>query len=356
MTQESTCLKIAKKNTQKTLALANKLNLTDKSLEIQKNTDTICIPLTRKPQDDEFSLLKAQAPEIQFATLVFSEKRRQEKTVAETLADHLAPHLFASLPRALDVVGDIAIIEIPPELEAHKHVVGEAILATHKNVRTVLAKAGAISGIYRLRDFEVIAGEHRTVTIHKEYGCSYYVDVAKAYFSPRLSTEHQRVAALVQSGETVVDLFAGVGPFAVLIAKNHPDATVYAIDINADAVELLKRNIRLNRVENKVHPIVGDAREVVNQKLANVADRVIMNLPETANAFIDVACKAVKPSGGTVHFYGFVRLPDTIEDLKKRFAAAVEKDGRQVEEFAHAKTVRATAPYEWQAVLDAKIL
>jgi tRNA (guanine37-N1)-methyltransferase len=355
MTKESACLKVAKKNAQKTLALANKLQLTDKTLEIQKGTDSICIPLTRKPEDDEFSLLKGQAPEIQLAVLIFSEKRRQEKTVAEALADHLAPHLLARLPHAFDVVGDIAIIEVPPELEAHKHAVGEAILAAQKNVHTVLAKIGAISGVYRLREFEVIAGEPKTTTVHKEYGCSYYVDVAKAYFSPRLSTEHQRVAALVQSGETVVDLFAGVGPFAVLIAKNNPDATVYAIDINADAVELLKRNIRLNRVEKRVYPIVGDAREVVREKLAGVADRVIMNLPETANAFIDVACKAVKPSGGTVHFYGFVRLPDNIEELKKRFSAVVQQEGRQVEAFTHAKTVRATAPYEWQVVLDAKI-
>jgi tRNA (guanine37-N1)-methyltransferase len=355
MTKETTCLKVAKKYAQKTLALANKLELADKSLEIHKGADSICIPLTRQPKEDEFSFLQAQVPEIQLAMFVFSEKRRQEKAFTEVLADHLAPHLLASLPRALDVVGNIAIIEIPPELETFKKAVGEAILATHKNVRTVLAKAGAVSGVYRLRDFEVIAGEPKTTTSHKEYGCSYYVDVAKAYFSPRLSTEHQRVAALVQSGETVVDLFAGVGPFAMLIAKNHPDATVYAVDINADAVELLKRNIRLNRVENRVHPIVGDAREVVREKLAGMADRVIMNLPETANAFIDVACKAVKPCGGTVHFYGFVRLPDTMEELQKRFAAAVEKEGMKVEEFTHVKTVRATAPYEWQAVIDAKI-
>jgi tRNA (guanine37-N1)-methyltransferase len=95
---------------------------------------------------------------------------------------------------------------------------------------------------------------------------------------------------------------------------------------------------------------------VVQEKLAGMADRVIMNLPETASAFIDVACKAVKPSGGMVHFYGFVRLPDTIEELEKRFAAAVEKEGRKVETFTHAKNVRATAPYEWQVVLDAKIV
>ncbi len=355
MPKESLCLKVAKINGEKTLALANKLNLSDKSLIILKGADSICIPLTRKPEENELELFKTQAPEFQLAAHVFAEKKRREKTFAEVLENQLAPHLLVSLPRALDVIGDIAIIEIPQELEAHKSAVGKAILATHKNMRTVLAKVGAISGTYRLRDFEVIAGEHRTSTVHKEYGCSYQVDMAKAYFSPRLSTEHQRVASLVQEGETVVDLFAGVGPFAVLIAKNHPDAKVYAVDINADAVELLKKNIRLNRVENRVYPIVSDAREVVNEKLSGVADRVIMNLPEKASEFIDVACKAAKSSGGTVHFYGFIRLPDSLESMKQRFSEAVEKAGRKVDTFTHAKTVRATAPYEWQAVLDAKI-
>ncbi len=356
MPHESICLKVAKKNGEKALAIAKKLNLADKDLGIKHDTDSICIPLTHHPEESELALLKMQAPEVQVAKEVFPQKTKHEKTLAEVLSDQLPPHLLASLPHALDVVGDIAIIEIPPELEPHKRLVGEAILATHKNVHTALAKAGVVSGVYRLRDFQVLAGEPKTTTLHKEYGCSYYVDVAKAYFSPRLGTEHQRVTALVQQNETVVDLFAGVGPFAVLIAKNHPDATVYAIDLNAEAVELLKKNVRLNRVENRVHPIVGDAREVVDQKLAGTADRVIMNLPETASAFIDVACKAVKPPGGTVHFYGFVRLPDTMEELEKRFATEVQKAGRQVDAFTYAKAVRATAPYEWQVVLDARIV
>jgi tRNA (guanine37-N1)-methyltransferase len=356
MPKESICLKVPKTFGQQTLDVANKLGLTDKSLHIQKDeANSLCIPLICEPDKSQLELLKNQVPLFQLATFVFQEKKQQEKTLAEVLTNELTPHLLASLPRALDVVGDIAIIEIPPELEAHKNVVGAAILKTHRSVRVVLAKAGAVSGTYRLRGYDFIAGEHRTDTLYKEYDCSYYVDVAKAYFSPRLSHEHQRVATLVQNGETVLDLFAGVGPFAVLIAKINKTAKVYAIDINADAVDLLKKNARLNRVENRVYPIVGNAREVVSEELSGLADRVIMNLPETAYEFIDVACQAVKSSGGVLHFYGFVRLPETIEDMKQRFSEAVEKAGRKVKVFNCAKTVRATAPYEYQAVLDAEI-
>jgi tRNA (guanine37-N1)-methyltransferase len=95
-----------------------------------------------------------------------------------------------------------------------------------------LTKAGDISGTYRIRDYTFIAGEHKTQTIHREFGCQFHVDIAKAYFSPRLSHEHQRVASLVQSCETVVDLFAGVGPFSVMIAKKNPNVKVYAVDLN----------------------------------------------------------------------------------------------------------------------------
>ncbi len=356
MPKEAPCLKVPKVDGEKTLVLANKLDLTDKKLIIQKDlADLLCIPLTREPEENELALFKAQTPQFQLATEVFAEKNQPPKTLAEVLENQLSPNLLYALPRALDIVGDIAIIEIPPTLEAHKNTVGEAILKTHRNVRTVLAKAGAVSGTYRLRDFDFIAGEHKTATFYKEYGCSYYVDVAKAYFSPRLSHEHDRVASLVQNGETVVDLFAGVGPFAVLIAKKHPDVKVYGVDINPDAVTLLEKNARLNRVENRVYPIVGDARQVVDEKLHGVADRVIMNLPETANEFIDTACKAVKPSGGTIHFYGFIRLAETMEDMQQHFTGAVEKAGRKLESFSYAKTVRETAPHECQAVLDAKI-
>ncbi|MEM3641480.1 MAG: class I SAM-dependent methyltransferase family protein [Candidatus Bathyarchaeia archaeon] len=356
MPKESTCIKIPKIDGEKGITVANKLKIVNEELEIKRDEGFIFIPLVHKLSQNELRTFKEQFPNCEISTCVFNERKKQVTTFAELLEDKLPPYLLASLPRALDFVGDIAIIEIPPELDSYKNVVGEAILRAHKNVQTVLAKVGAVSGTYRLRRFEVIAGKPKTETTHKEHGCHYYVDLSKAYFSPRLSYEHKRVASLVKEGETILDLFAGVGPFAILVAKTHEKVKVYAIDVNPYAVEFLNKNIRLNRVEGKVYPILGDARQVVKQKFATMADRVIMNLPEKAIEFVEVACEALKSTGGVIHFYTFVSASKSFKDIKKEFLQKVEKCGRRVENILFTRSVRAIAPYEWQVVLDVKIV
>jgi tRNA (guanine37-N1)-methyltransferase len=219
-----------------------------------------------------------------------------------------------------------------------------------------LAKASAIEGVYRTRKFEVIAGEAKTATVHREYGCVYYVDLSKAYFSPRLSSEHVRLAGLVNEGETVVDMFAGVGPFAIQIARQHERVRVYAVDVNPGAIELLNKNVAANRVMAKVTPILGDVRHVVRERLTGVADRVVMNLPEKAIEYVDVACETIKSTGGIMHYYEFTNTPDPKISAEIRLVEAVEKANREVVKVLTSKTVRAIAPYAMQVVVDAKII
>ncbi|MEM2970894.1 MAG: class I SAM-dependent methyltransferase family protein [Candidatus Bathyarchaeia archaeon] len=356
MPKEVPCIKVQKVFGEKAITLANKLKISNKDLTVQRNSDFIYIPFIRHPLENELQIFMEQFPNCEILTKIFPEKKKPVTTYADLLVDRLPPYLLACLPHALDFVGDIAIIEIPPELEAYKAIIGEAILKAHKNVQTVLAKASTVTGTYRLREYSVIAGKPKTETIHKEHGCRYHVDLAKAYFSPRLSHEHKRVASLVNEGETIIDMFAGVGPFTILIAKTRENMRVYAVDANPNAIELLKRNIRLNRVEGKVHPILGDAKQVVNERLVGVADRVIMNLPEKSIEFLNSACKALKPTGGVIHFYSFVNTSNSLENMQRQFASVVEGCGWKVEKILLHRFVRETAPYQWQAVLDAKII
>jgi tRNA (guanine37-N1)-methyltransferase len=355
MPKTAVCLKVAKKQGEVAIALAFKLGLMDKALVINREGEWLFMPLLREPDGTELEAFRVQLKLFELASAVFEEKKQFSETLTQALQGKLQSELLAEVPQAFDIVGDIVIIEIPLALKEQQALIGEAILQTHRNIKVVLGKAGDISGVFRIRDYMFIAGEHRTSTIHKEFGCIYHVDVAKAYFSPRLSHEHMRVASGVQAGEVVTDLFSGVGPFSVLIGRVCPAAKVYGVDLNPDAIELQKLNVRVNRLDGHVFPICADAREIAKGKLKGTADRVIMNLPETAIDFVDAACNTVKPEGGVVHFYGFVRQPDTVEALEQRFTEQVERNGRKVEEFLFARSIRETAPFESQIVLDAKI-
>lgn len=352
---EMPCLKIQTSQGEKGIDLLRRLEVLRSDLKIKREQDYLYLPLTRTLKSAELDELKKSLVESETCAHLFEERIQHPVSLTSSLAGQLPPHVLASLPRSIDFIGDIAVVEIPPELEAYKSIIGEAVLRIHRRVRTVLAKWSPVTGVYRLRTFEVIGGEARTHTIHKEHGCVFYVDLAKAYFTPRLSYEHARVASLVRAGETVVDMFAGVGPFSIEIAKKGAAAHVYAIDVNPDAYEFLRKNILVNRAEGRVSALLGDARQIVSEKLFGVADRVIMNLPESAVKYIDVACAALKSTGGIVHYYQFEDTPEPVEAAKARLDEAVKQTGRHIRKTMHARIVRGIAPFTYQVVVDAEI-
>ncbi len=350
------CLRIPKVQGEKGLALLKKMGLLNHRFRVQREQDFLYVPLIREPFAAELNELKMTLPELEICIRPFLKRVERQYTLIDLLSEKLPPHVVASLPRSIDFIGDIAVVEIKPELESYKQVVGEAVLKAHKRMKTVLAKSDAVRGVYRLRKFEVIGGEGKTETVHRENGCIFYVDLAKAYFSPRLSHEHSRVASLVRQAETIVDMFAGVGSFSILIAKKHEDVPVYAIDVNPDAFEFLKKNMLVNRVKSRVEPILGDARQIVNKGLNEVADRVIMNLPESAIEYLDVACRALKPEGGVIHYYEFSNTPNPLETSRSRLTEALKHTNRRLEKILVTRIVRGIAPFAYQVVVDARII
>ena len=335
--------------------LLDGLGLLDRSRRVKKVDDDLIFPLTRRPNLEELSRLREEAPSIVIVEEDFKEAVRRPRSLIEALEDRLTPAELASLPRSIDIIGDIAIVELLPELNHVKKVVGGAVMKVHSHVKAVYMRGGKVQGVYRLRPLELISGEPIKETLHREHGCSYMLDVAKVYFSPRLSWEHMRVASQVKEGEVVIDMFAGVGPFSILIAKK-ASATVYAIDINPDAFHYLRRNIELNKVEDRVKALQGDARDLIIQKYAKVADRVIMNLPEKAYGFLEASCLALKPEGGIIHYYDFAKEPKPLEYAEDRLREGVEKAGGEVLKVTLKHKVRPVAPREWHVVVDAKVL
>lgn len=347
-------LRVPKRLGQKTIELATELMLIEKGLKIRGVGDFLIIPLARKPSRDEEKKCEEILHDFEIVTGDFSEKARTVESLVEALEDVLPPHLIASLPRSMDVIGRVAILEIPPELEEWKSVVGKAVLEVKRGVGTVLAKAGIVGGEYRLRRFEVIAGTGGTETVHKEYGCVYHLDPTEVYFSPRLSEERRRVAAQVKEGETIVDMFASIGPFSIQIAKSRNNVKVYAIDANEKAFHYLKKNVEANKVENVVIPVVGDVR-LLAERFEGVADRVIMDLPERAAEFVDVACRILKPKGGMIHFYCFESEPSSLGKAEETISKKVLDSNRTLQEIIEKRLVRQVAPGKWQVAVDALV-
>ncbi len=355
LTVKAYCLRVAKNLGEKAIRLAMGLEIMDKALKVRSDGGHLCVPLNQKPGPVHIAEFNETFKNYDILVQDFSRHVKVHRNAYEIAGEKLPPHLLASFPRAIDFVGDIAIVEIPAELEEYKSLVGEAVLEAHKHAHTVLAKASAVSGMHRLREYEVIAGSPNTDTVHIENGCKYYLDLSKVYFSPRLSFEHSRVASQVEENETVVDMFAGIGPFSVQIARAHKDVKVYAVDVNPDAVEYLRRNIVANGVLGKVVPILGDAKEIIHSMLHGVADRVIMNLPEKAVEYLTAACEALKLQGGVIHYYEFAERQNRLEVIKKKLHEAFEQRGRRVEEFLSARTVREIAPFRWQVAVDMRV-
>jgi tRNA (guanine37-N1)-methyltransferase len=275
------------------------------------------------------------------------------------LADKLEPHQLKKIYKTFDIVGDIAIIRVPEPLQHHSRLIAKAIMGRHGEVKSVWRQVGSVSGDYRLRSLEHIFGKETTETLYKEYGCVYKTDLRKAYFSPRLSYERLRITGLIKKGETVLNMFAGVGCYSIAIAKHSEPLKVYSIDVNPYAFQYLRENIRINRAEKTVVPIQGDAKKIIIQnRLQNVVDRVLMPLPERAYEYLDYALYSLKPAGGWIHYYHFEyanKNEDPIEKTKKKVSEKLLGlcSDFQVE---FGRIVRPIGARWYQVVLDIHIL
>lgn len=332
------CIKVPKEKGEPVRRILLELEILDNSVKIGADGKFLYLPLTREPAPDELK--------------VFPDKIELTESDFELHEKKPVPEDLLGFSPTYEIIGDIALLE-DSDLDSQKaSKIANVLLRTHPNIKTVLKPLTPVIGEFRVREFEVVAGEPRTETVHREYGCRYKVDLARAYFTPRLSTERSRILSWVMKGDTVIDMFAGVGPYSILIAKSNKPLKVVAIDKNPDAVRYLRENIILNSAKN-IEAIEGDAREEA-KKFAVTADHVIMNLPHNAHEFLDPAVLLTKP-GGIIHYYGMAHEDDLFESFIKLIRAAAERAGRQVE-VLEKRVVRSYAPHQYNVCIEARIL
>ena len=254
-------------------------------------------------------------------------------------------------------MGDIAILRASGVSSDIAKKYAKLILSANKSLKTVLRQESSVSGEFRLRKLAYLAGENRTRTVHKESGCSFLVDLQSCYFSSRLSFERKRIAQAVSLGESVINMFSGVGCFSIIIAKTVKSCKVFSIDINPNAIEFQRKNINYNRVYSRVVPVLGDSKEVIEKHFLSSADRVLMPLPEKAFEYLDCAVSALKPRGGWVHYHDFVHA-EAKDDPVEKTILKVDKKLTHLDlkfDIPLSRVVRSTGPNWFQVILDIHI-
>jgi tRNA (guanine37-N1)-methyltransferase len=283
------------------LSLMNE-GVLDLSLKVRRDGSTLVLPVT-EPREG--------AQQCEF----------------ESMAERLV------LPRH-ELVGGIAI------MQDHNSKGAEKILRSRPSLHSVVWASSEVCGEYRTREFEVLAGIPTTRTEVVEYGHRFTVDLSKAYFSARLSSERQRILGQVAGNEMVLDMFAGVGPFAITLAARA--TIVVASDINPQAIILMLENCARNRTEN-VLPVLADVHHLAGSTPWRF-DRIVMNLPLSGTEFLPEAIRLCK-AGGMIHFYSLVSVEGEHIDYIRKIGGTVVAE----------RIVRSYSPGQWHTVYDIRV-
>jgi tRNA (guanine37-N1)-methyltransferase len=320
------CVRVQRTDGEATRRALAEADLVDRDFEIAVEDGHLYIPVTdRDAVPPAFDVVEFDA-----------DARSRQRTPADLLG----------FEPAYERLGDIAILDEDDDARARE--IADAVVASDLRADAVVNRASKVKGELRVRDWDVLAGDG-TETVHREYGCEFLLDIAEVYFSPRLATERHRVATQVEPGERVFDMFAGVGPFVVPFAKR--GAEVVGCDLNEAAVAYLRENARRNGVEARVTAVHGDVREAAAD-YEGWAERIVMNLPHSADEFLDAAVR-LAGDDCVIHYYDIQHEDDPYGPgvAAVRDAAEPAYDVEVLTEHA----VRSYAPHELNVCVDVRL-
>jgi len=296
--------------------------------------------------------LKSNAGEVFEGFTVIEQENpkflKPSASLKEHLKDSLSKTELTHVPSGWQVLGDIIIVGIPDTLESKKIQIAEALLAMYPKCRSVVRDLG-IEGQFRQPKRELLLGSG-TETVHKEHGCFFKQDVTKVMYSKGNLEERKRMSKL-GGGEVVVDMFAGIGYFSIPMAVHAQPEKIISIEINPESFAYLRENIRLNHVEDIITPILGDCSQAAPEE---EADRVIMGYVGTTHHYLEPGIKALKKSGGILHYHETV--PENLVRTRpeERIKKAAGCLGKKVEILA-TRRIKKYSPGVLHVVVDARI-
>ena len=278
---------------------------------------------------------------------------RIKQLLQRELKKGLSDEELSLLPSSYQKIGDIVIVNLKKEVLKHEKEIGQILLENIPKTRVVCRRTGFIIGQTRKPQVKVIAGDKNTETIHKEHGISYKLDVSKIMFAKGNLTERKRLVNQVKDSEVIVDMFGGIGYFSVGLGKFSKAKKIYTIEINPTAYDYLWENIKLNKVEDKVIPILGDCKKEA-VKLGRIADRIIMGLLPSPKEYLPAAMKIIK-NKRIIHYHSTLGKNESYEKLLQEIKSIAKKEGFRVE-LLRWKKVKSYAPKVDHVVLDCEII
>lgn len=317
---EVPCVRVRPSEGEATRQTLAERNLIDTDHKITVENGWLYIPVVDSP--DEYTVITRPTPE------------RKQQTMPEDVLG-FEPS-YARL-------GDIAILDEDDSDRAAE--IADALIASDLPIESVVNRASKVKGDLRVREWDVLAGD--TSTVHREYGHEFALDVTQVYFSPRLATERHRVIEQVREGERFLDMFAGVGPFVIPAAARGVSAI--GVDLNPTAIEFLRENAQRNGVEDRVTAINDDVNEIAYD---DWADRLVMNLPHSADEFLDTAVR-LAGEDCLLHYYDIQHEDDPFGPGEQEIRAAAEPAYEVNVETRHV--VRSYAPHELNVCLDVRL-
>lgn len=342
----------------------HKKNIIDPFKKIFSDEKYVYIPLNQNLEYSSFFPLQFQNQSLEPHFFHFPSRSRIKTSLADFLQTKIPSNLQQYLPHSWDIIGDLIIFEIEKDkiraFTPFLSILGEAFLTIFPFIKGVFMKSGEIEGRFRLRPIKFIAGENRTLTIHKENGCKFKVDIGKAFFTPRLVTERARITYLIKKHPfPIIDMFSGVGSFIIQIVK-YCNVEGLAIDINPAAIQLCKHNVRLNKLENFIKIFQGDAAKVKTilysfPILERSLKHLLMNLPEHSLDYLPAAISLLNETGGWIHIYQFNGGPDPIHEAIQNAENILNKFWTENYCIKHSTIVKPSAPRRFMTALNIEL-
>lgn len=324
-----------------TIPLLLEGGLVDRTARIGKAEGSRLVPVAAGME----GMVAAMGYEIVDGPAHSLDRRPPMERIRERLRG-LPEDAVAALPVKWEYVGDIVILRLDPCCEPHGSRIGEAY-AEVLGAETVCVDTGGIAGDLRRPSIEVIHGD-RTESVRYENGIGYRFDVRKVMFSSGNNHERRRMEGLDCRGETVVDMFAGIGYFTLPLARFAGPDRVFACEKNPDSYGFLLENIAINGVADTVIPILADNRDLQGRRFA---DRILMGYVQKTSEFLPKALSMIK-DGGMIHYHDTLSVRTHAEDIRSLFEGLCGPDGFAIEAL---REVKSFAPHVSHYVADVRI-